>query len=145
MGNALSDPVNMLEYGEFAYQTGLVDIHGKNAMKLFELLAKEYYPGVESKIVSSFTCCSMLNNLWGLFFSFSYHYHSFSQYWDTQLYAFIQSSNYSNLYNILQPEALDLESYRSFVEQSHVSIGFLKNNLLKILKFIQDLHELEIK
>lgn len=42
----------MLEYGEFAYQTGLVDIHGKNAMKLFELLAKEYYPSIESKIVN---------------------------------------------------------------------------------------------
>lgn len=51
LGNALSDPINMLEYAEFAYQTGLVDVHGRNAMKLFELLAKEYYPGIESKIV----------------------------------------------------------------------------------------------
>lgn len=42
----------MLEYADFAYQTGLVDIHGKNAMRLFELLAKEYYPSFESKIVS---------------------------------------------------------------------------------------------
>lgn len=52
LGNALSDPINMLEYADFAYQTGLVDIHGKNAMRLFELLAKEYYPSIESKIVS---------------------------------------------------------------------------------------------
>lgn len=52
LGNALSDPVNMLEYADFAYQTGLVDIHGKHAMRLFELLAKEYYPSFESKIVS---------------------------------------------------------------------------------------------
>lgn len=42
----------MLEYADFAYQTGLVDLHGKNAMRLFELLAKEYFPSVESKIVS---------------------------------------------------------------------------------------------
>lgn len=42
----------MLEYADFAYQTGLVDIHGKNAMRLFELLAKEYFPSVESKIAS---------------------------------------------------------------------------------------------
>lgn len=42
----------MLEYADFAYQTGLVDLHGKNAMRLFELLAKEYFPHVESKIVS---------------------------------------------------------------------------------------------
>lgn len=52
LGNALSDPVNMLEYADFAYQTGLIDIHGKNVMRLFELLAKEYYPSIESKIVS---------------------------------------------------------------------------------------------
>lgn len=51
LGNALSDPINMLEYADFAYQTGLVDIHGKNIMRLFELLAKEYYPSIESKIV----------------------------------------------------------------------------------------------
>lgn len=37
------------------------------------------------------------------------------------LYAFIQSSNYSNVYNILQPEALDLESYRKYIEQNHVN------------------------
>lgn len=36
------------------------------------------------------------------------------------LYAFIHSSNYSNLYNILQPEALDLESYRKYIEQNNV-------------------------
>lgn len=52
LGNALSDPFNMLEYADFAYQTGLVDVHGKNSMRLFELLAKEYYPSIESKIVS---------------------------------------------------------------------------------------------
>lgn len=43
----------MLEYGEFAYQTGLVDRHGYHAMKLFENLAKEYWPQIESKIVWS--------------------------------------------------------------------------------------------
>lgn len=41
------------------------------------------------------------------------------------LYAFMQSSNYSNLYNILQPEAMDLESYRQFVEQPRVIFRFL--------------------
>lgn len=48
------------------------------------------------------------------------------QYWDTMIYAFIQSSNYSNVYNILQPEALDLESYRNFVEQNHVNANYLR-------------------
>lgn len=38
------------------------------------------------------------------------------------LYAFMQSSNYSNLYNILQPEAMDLESYRRYIEQPHVML-----------------------
>lgn len=42
----------MLEYADFAYQTGLVDLHGKNSMRLFELLSKEFYPSVESKIVT---------------------------------------------------------------------------------------------
>lgn len=51
LGNALSDPFNMLEYADFAYQAGLVDMHGYNAMKLFELLAKEYWPSIESKVV----------------------------------------------------------------------------------------------
>lgn len=60
LGNALSDPINMLEYPAFAYQTGLVDVHGRHAMKLFELLAKEYYPSVESKIVSFEKCCDRL-------------------------------------------------------------------------------------
>lgn len=41
------------------------------------------------------------------------------------LYAFIQSSNYSNVYNILQPEALDLESYRKYIEQNHVTYSML--------------------
>lgn len=41
----------MLEYGDFAYQTGLIDRHGYHAMKLFENLAKEYWPQIESKIV----------------------------------------------------------------------------------------------
>lgn len=51
----------MLEYADFAYQTGLVDIHGRHAMKIFELLAKEYYPGIESKIVSKF--CKILSDV----------------------------------------------------------------------------------
>lgn len=51
LGNALSDPYNMLEYGDFVYQTGLVDRHGYHTMKLFENLAKEYWPEIESKIV----------------------------------------------------------------------------------------------
>lgn len=45
-----------------------------------------------------------------------------SQYWDTILYAFIQNSRYSNLYNILEPELMDLDSYREFIEQTHVSV-----------------------
>lgn len=54
----------MLEYADFAYQTGLVDIHGKHAMKLFELLAKEYFPSFESKIVSTLKQTKTnLNNL----------------------------------------------------------------------------------
>lgn len=43
------------------------------------------------------------------------------QYWDTIIYSFVQSSRYSNVYNILQPEALDLDSYREYIEQTHVS------------------------
>lgn len=49
------------------------------------------------------------------------------------LYAFLQSSNYSNLYNILQPEELDLESYRNFVEQPHVKF-ILKKDLFDFQK-----------
>lgn len=45
-----------------------------------------------------------------------------SQYWDTILYAFIQSSKYSNVYNIREPESLDLDSYREYIEQTHVGI-----------------------
>lgn len=52
LGNAVSDPYNMLGYADFAFQTGLVDMHGWREMKLFEYLAQEYYPDPTSKIVS---------------------------------------------------------------------------------------------
>lgn len=41
LGNAFSDPLNMMDYSAFAYQNGLVDIHGKREMEIFEILAKE--------------------------------------------------------------------------------------------------------
>lgn len=41
LGNAFSDPINMMDYSAFAYQNGLVDIHGKREMEIFELLVKE--------------------------------------------------------------------------------------------------------
>lgn len=57
LGNALSDPYNMLDYAEFVYQTGLVDAHGKREMKIVEYLAKGLYPSPVSKRVgNSFFC-----------------------------------------------------------------------------------------
>lgn len=52
MGNAFSDPYNMLHYSEFAYQAGLVDMHGRNELRVYEVFAKEYIFKPESKIVS---------------------------------------------------------------------------------------------
>lgn len=52
MGNAFSDPYNMLHYSDFAYQTGLVDMHGRNELRVYEVFAKEYIFKPESKIVS---------------------------------------------------------------------------------------------
>lgn len=42
------------------------------------------------------------------------------QYWDGILYSFLINSNYSNLYNILQPDALDLDVYVKFISQTHI-------------------------
>lgn len=91
LGNAFTDPINMIDYSEFAYQSGLVDIHGKRDMQIFELLAKEHIDSGRGKI-----------------------------YWDNVLYSFIVNSNYSNLYNILEPELLDLDVYVKFVTQPHI-------------------------
>lgn len=51
LGNALSDPYNMLNYGDYAYQTGLVDRKGWRLMKIFEYLAKEHINDQDAKIV----------------------------------------------------------------------------------------------
>ncbi len=51
LGNALSDPYNMLNYGDYAYQTGLVDRQGWRHMKIFEFLAKEHINDPYAKIV----------------------------------------------------------------------------------------------
>lgn len=51
LGNALSDPYNMLNYGDYAYQTGLIDKHGWRRMKIFEYLAKEHINDAYGKIV----------------------------------------------------------------------------------------------
>ncbi|KAJ6633431.1 Vitellogenic carboxypeptidase [Pseudolycoriella hygida] len=91
LGNALSDPYNMLNYGDFAYQTGLVDEIGWRSMKIFEHLAKLYINEPIGKI-----------------------------YWDAQLGAFIEASNYSNVYNILEPQALVFDSFVKFMNQPHI-------------------------
>lgn len=52
LGNAISDPYNMLGYADYAYQTGLIDISGWKEMKIFQYLAQNSWPKVESKIVS---------------------------------------------------------------------------------------------
>ncbi|XP_037043900.1 venom serine carboxypeptidase-like isoform X2 [Bradysia coprophila] len=91
LGNALSDPYNMLNYGDYAYQTGLVDKHGWRQMKIFEYLAKEHVNDAYGKI-----------------------------YWDAQLYAFVQASNYSNVYNILEPNALEFDPFALFMNQPHI-------------------------
>lgn len=53
LGNAFTDPPNMMEYSTFAYQLGLVDDSGWREMKIFELLAKEYLKKPIGKVVSN--------------------------------------------------------------------------------------------
>lgn len=40
MGNALIDPLNMLDKSDFLHQTGILDKHGWRSMKMLELKAK---------------------------------------------------------------------------------------------------------
>ena len=42
----------MMYYSSFAYQTGLVDFHAKNEMRIFEILAQENIRKSEGKVVS---------------------------------------------------------------------------------------------
>lgn len=51
MGNALSDPLNMLNYGDYVYQTGLVDRRVRRQMKILEYLAKHHANDKYGKIV----------------------------------------------------------------------------------------------
>lgn len=41
----------MLNYGDYAYQTGLIDTHGWRSMKIFEYLAKEHINDAYGKVV----------------------------------------------------------------------------------------------
>ncbi|XP_031640001.1 venom serine carboxypeptidase-like [Contarinia nasturtii] len=91
LGNAFTDPMHMLEYAEFAYQLGLVDIHGKNQMTVYEMKTKEAFPDAEAHTL-----------------------------WNSLLVSFYRNSNYANLYNILQPENVDLGSYGRYLDQSHI-------------------------
>lgn len=59
LGNAVSDPYNMLNYGDYAYQTGLIDEHGRRRMKIFEFLAKEHINDAYGKIVRMFPSISL--------------------------------------------------------------------------------------
>lgn len=56
LGNAFSDPINMIDYSAFAYQSGLVDIHGRREMEIFEILAKENIDSGRGKRVSAMDC-----------------------------------------------------------------------------------------
>lgn len=91
LGNAFTDPINMLDYSDFAYQSGLVDIHGKREMEIFEIRAKE---NIDSELGQ--------------------------RYWVKTLLSFMRNSNFSNLYNILQPNVLDIEVHVKFVTQPHI-------------------------
>lgn len=51
LGNALSDPINMMDFSSFAFENGLVDIHGKREMQIFEILAKENIDSGRGKLV----------------------------------------------------------------------------------------------
>lgn len=55
MGNALTDPRNMLDYSKFAYENGLVDIHGMREMESYEKQAKESLDLVKGGEVTSST------------------------------------------------------------------------------------------
>lgn len=51
LGNALSDPFNMLGHADHALQLGLVDIQGWKEMKRFQKLAEENWPNAEARVV----------------------------------------------------------------------------------------------
>lgn len=52
LGNAFTDPINMMDYSSFAYENGLVDIHGRREMEMFEILTKENIDSGRGKLVS---------------------------------------------------------------------------------------------
>lgn len=41
IGNGLTDPVNQLEYGDYLYQIGLVDLNGRNQIHTYEKKGKD--------------------------------------------------------------------------------------------------------
>lgn len=95
IGNAFIDPKNMLHYSDFALQTGLIDRHGYNEMKLFEILTIEDITQPLSKI-----------------------------YYDYILETFLKYSYYMNVYNVLQPTQLVSDKYLKYINQIHVRIQF---------------------
>ncbi|XP_063708720.1 venom serine carboxypeptidase-like [Culicoides brevitarsis] len=91
IGNGFSDPYNMMYYSQFAFQTGLIDQHARNEMRVFEILAQENISNAKGKV-----------------------------FWDLALYTFLKHSRYGNVYNILHPEVYKLDSYLTFVDQAHI-------------------------
>lgn len=54
IGNGFTDPYNMMYYSQFAFQTGLIDFHARNEMRIFEILVQENIKRPEAKVVSIF-------------------------------------------------------------------------------------------
>ncbi|XP_055916994.1 venom serine carboxypeptidase-like [Eupeodes corollae] len=92
LGNAFSDPYNMVDYSDFAYQLGLIGRKGHQEMKLTESLIRAYID--QPKLAKA--------------------------YWDSTLHLFTVHSNYSNLYNIGEPKSMDLFPYKAFIDQPQV-------------------------
>lgn len=42
IGNGLSDPINQLNYGDYLYQLGLIDVNGKNTFETYEQKGLDY-------------------------------------------------------------------------------------------------------
>lgn len=69
MGNAITDPINMLDYSDFAYQLGLVDDEGKREMKIFEILARQHiYKSGTSKNVMIISIFILFQGLMCIFY-----------------------------------------------------------------------------
>ncbi|XP_046664893.1 venom serine carboxypeptidase-like [Homalodisca vitripennis] len=107
IGNGLVDPINMLHYGEYLYQLGLIDMNGKLMFKNYETIIKQHIEATRwTQATNTFSLMVMdyyysenftlFNNLTGL----SQHYNYINDKENYDLQSFVTNNTIRKLIHV---------------------------------------------